>query len=139
MKLMRYFLIVFFASYVSADTGSSMDPCRKLPRKIKVSESSRICGGDPAVRLRGKWKNSFSAAFRWDDGSKAGQDRNPDALDDSSVESTPYKAQRRIKRNREDILCYGDFLNGDFPIPEQLTIKRTVAPRLDRFCVDFTG
>jgi hypothetical protein len=116
---------------------SNMNPCQKLPSTIRVVASARQCGNMPAVILRGNWKRSFSAAFRWDDGSADGQDRDPNKLWDSSAASSPYKTQRRIRRSREDILCYGNFLKANIPVPEQLTIKRSVAPRLDRFCVDF--
>jgi hypothetical protein len=113
-----------------------MNPCRTLPRAIQVLKRSQVCGQVPTVTLSGAWRRSFSAAFRWDDGTADGQDRNPDDLGNSSAASSPYKTQRRIRRGSRDFLCYGNFLSG-FPLPEQLTIKRTTAPRLERFCVNF--
>lgn len=120
-------------------SSSSMDSCRSLPSSIKVLQRSRYCGRVPTVILQGSWRRSFSAAFRWDDGSSDGQDRNPNSLWDGSASSSPYKTQRRIRKSNQDVLCYGNFLNGVFPAPEQLTIKRSIAPRVDRFCVGFVG
>jgi len=136
--------IVCFQGALAADGSgainiSSMNPCKSLPGSIRVLSSSKQCGNMPTVILRGSWKRSFSAAFRWDDGSADGQDRHPSKLGDASAGSSPYKTQRRIRRSREDILCYGNFLKLKIPVPEQLTVKRSVAPRLDRFCVDFDG
>jgi len=135
-----------FCSQVSvaqdSDTVSSsggMDSCRSLPNSIKVVQRSRDCGRVPTVILQGSWRRSFSAAFRWDDGSSDGQDRNPNSLWDGSASSSPYKIKRRIRKGNQDVLCYGNFLNGVFPVPEQLTIKRSIAPRVDRFCVSFGG
>jgi hypothetical protein len=127
------FCVAIFSSTVGAQ---EMEPCRALPRAIQVLDRSPLCGGAPTVVLSGSWRRSFSAAFRWDDGSADGQDRSPNALGNSSAASSPYKTQRRIRRGNRDFLCYGNFLSG-FPVPEQLTIKRTTAPRLDRFCVNF--
>ncbi|MFN4896365.1 MAG: hypothetical protein ACK5GN_10860 [Pseudomonadota bacterium] len=145
MKLNVFFLSVLLgiSQLALADDNrgaievSKMDPCKALPSAIRVVASARQCGNVPAVILRGNWRRSFSAAFRWDDGSADGQDRDPNKLWDSSASSSPYKTQRRIRGKNEDILCYGNFLKLKVPIPEQLTVKRTVAPRLDRFCVDF--
>jgi hypothetical protein len=117
--------------------SGSMASCKPLPRTIQVVESLRSCRNAPAVILSGPWKRSFSAAFRWDDGSFDGQDRNPSKLNDSSAGSSPYKTQRRIRGSKQHVLCYGRFLSSNFPVPEQLTIKRSSAPRLDRFCVNF--
>jgi hypothetical protein len=122
----------------SSVNAQEMEACRSLPRTIQVLKRSTQCGDTPTVILSGSWRRSFSAAFRWDDGSADGQDRSPNALGNSSAASSPYKTQRRIRRGGRDFLCYGNFLSG-FPIPEQLTIKRTTAPRLDRFCVNFAG
>lgn len=118
---------------------TNMSPCRNLPTSIQVLESSRQCGNMPTVILRGSWKRSFSAAFRWDDGTASGQDRHPSKLWDGSASSSPYKTQRRIRRSTEEVLCYGNFLKLKIPVPEQLTIKRSIAPRVDRFCVDFVN
>jgi hypothetical protein len=114
-----------------------MASCKPLPRTIQIVERLRSCGNAPAVILSGPWRRSFSAAFRWDNGSLDGQDRNPSALGDSSASSSPYKTQRRIRGSKQHVLCYGRFLTSKVPIPEQLTIKRTTAPKLERFCVDF--
>ena len=124
-----------YAQEISA--SSNMASCKPLPRTIQVLPSLRTCGNAPAVILSGPWKRSFSAAFRWDNGSLDGQDRNPSALGDSSASSSPYKTQRRIRGSKQHVLCYGRFLTSKVPIPEQLTIKRTTAPKLERFCVDF--
>jgi hypothetical protein len=138
----RFFLSVlpvisFFAVIANAASADGMNPCKSIPRTIQVLERSAACGRVPTVVLRGTWRRSFSAAFRWEDGTPDGQDRNPDDLGNSSAASSPYKTQRRIRRADRDILCYGNFLTG-FPLPDQLTIKRTTAPRLDRFCVNFS-
>lgn len=114
-----------------------MASCKPLPRTIQIVERLRSCGNAPAVILSGPWRRSFSAAFRWDDGSFNGQDRNPAKLNDSSASSSPYKTQRRIRGSKQHVLCYGRFLTSKVPIPEQLTIKRTTAPKLERFCVNF--
>ena len=124
-----------YAQEISA--SSNMASCKPLPRTIQVVERLRSCGNAPAVILSGPWKRSFSAAFRWDDGSFDGQDRNPSKLNDSSASSSPYKTQQRIRGSKQHVLCYGRFLTSKLPIPEQLTIKRTIAPKLDRFCVNF--
>lgn len=117
---------------------SSMATCKPLPRTIQVIPALKACGNTPAVLLSGPWKTSFSAAFRWDDGSSDGQDRNPAKLNDASASSSPYKTQRRIKGSKQHVLCYGRFLTSKFPTPEQLTIKRSAVPKVDRFCVDFS-
>ncbi len=118
-------------------TLGNMAACKPLPRTIQVIPSLKTCGNAPAVLLSGPWRTSFSAAFRWEDGSSSGQDRNPSKLNDASAASSPYKTQRRIRGSKQHVLCYGNFLTSKFPTPEQLTIKRTVAPKVDRFCVDF--
>jgi hypothetical protein len=118
---------------------ANMAPCKNLPSSITVLATSPQCRNMPTVILRGVWKRSFSAAFRWDDGSSDGQDRHPNKLSDGSASSSPYKTQRRIRKSSEQVLCYGNFLKLKVPIPEQLTIKRSVAPRVDRFCVDFAN
>jgi hypothetical protein len=117
--------------------SSSMASCKPLPRTIQVVERLGSCGNAPAVILSGPWRRSFSAAFRWDDGSFDGQDRNPSKLNDSSASSSPYKTQRRIRGSKQHVLCYGRFLTSKVPIPEQLTIKLSTAPKLERFCVNF--
>lgn len=136
--LLQLLVPVFWCLCAGSNLASAegMDPCRTLPRTIEVLERSNACGSVPTVVLKGTWRRSFSAAFRWEDGSADGQDRNPDDLNNSSAASSPYKTQRRIRRGDRDILCYGNFLSG-FPLPEQLTIKRTTAPRVERFCVNF--
>jgi len=116
---------------------SNMAACKPLPRTIQVVQRLKACGNNPAVLLSGPYKSAFSAAFRWDDGSSDGQDRNPSKLNDPSASSSPYKTQRRIRGSKQHVLCYGNFLTSKFPFPEQLTIKRSVAPKLDRFCVNF--
>lgn len=116
----------------------NMAACKPLPRTIQVIPSLKACGNAPAVLLSGPWRTSFSAAFRWEDGSSSGQDRNPSKLNDASASSSPYKTQRRIRGSKQHVLCYGRFLTSKFPTPEQLTIKRSVAPKVDRFCVDFS-
>lgn len=116
--------------------AEGMDRCTSLPRTIKVLPRSTQCGPVPTVVMTKEWKNSFSAAFRWDDGSSSGQDRSPFALEDSSAKSSPYKTQRRVRTGKADYLCYGKFLNRKgFPVPVQLTIKRTPAPKVSRYCV----
>lgn len=118
--------------------SSALAGCSELPRGVKVQPKSAKCGRKPAVVLSGSWKNIFSAAFRWDDGSSEGQDRSPFALDDGSASSSPYKAQKRIRGSKQDILCFGSFVGSSrFPAPTQLTIKRTPAPSVNRFCVAF--
>jgi hypothetical protein len=147
MKTLRTLLSlsVFFAQVAFAQGSdqvngfTSMDPCTSLPSSIRVVRRSKECGALPTVVLRGSWRGAFSAAFRWDDGTADGQDRNPNSLGNGSAASSPYKTKRRFRRGTQDVLCYGNFLNGAFPVPEQLTIKRSVAPRLDRFCVDFSN
>lgn len=138
VSLLTVLLAITSISFDPRD-GHAMDACRPLPQQIKVLARSPQCGGAPAVILRGRWQRSFSAAFRWDDGSSDGQDRSPFALNDSSASSSPYKTQRRTSRGRRgDTLCYGKFINRNgYPVPEQLTIKVSTAPQLSRFCVDF--
>ena len=145
---MRLLITVFFMSLAVASaafdahgqevsTFGSMAACKPLPRTVQVVTSLKACGNTPAVILSGSWKTSFSAAFRWADGSSDGQDRNPSKLNDASASSSPYKTQRRIRGSKQHVLCYGRFLTSKFPTPEQLTIKRSATPKLDRFCVDF--
>lgn len=148
--VMRTYINTIITSFVLAFAGANaygqevsalgdMAACKPLPRTVQVVESLKVCGNTPAVLLSGQWKRAFSAAFRWDDGSYDGQDRNPSKLNDPSASSSPYKTQRRIRGSKQHVLCYGRFLNGKFPVPEQLTIKRTSSPKLDRFCVNFPG
>lgn len=133
-QLMRLLLLI--ACIPAA--AHAIDACKPLPATIQVLRTSRQCGSVPTVVLRDKWKNSFSAAFRWEDGTDEGQDRNPFDLDNSSAASSPYKMQRRIRKSDRDFLCYGKFVNRQgYPEPVQLTIKRTVLPRVNRFCVSF--
>lgn len=136
------FVVAFTVSHAHGQEVSAfgdMAACKPLPRTVQVVGNLKTCGNTPAVLLSGPWKRSFSAAFRWDDGSSDGQDRNPSKLNDSSASSSPYKTQRRIRGSKQHVLCYGRFLNGKFPVPEQLTIKRTSSPKLDRFCMNFPG
>jgi hypothetical protein len=134
-------LILVITLITTFTSESFADQCRKLPKTVRVVSSNTLCGGNPAVFLSGAWKNSFSAAFRWENENNGGEleDRSPFALDNPSASSSPYKAQRRLRQAKRDVLCYGNFVrNSRFPIPVQLTIKRSVAPVLDRFCVNFT-
>lgn len=138
MSIRILFLAIALVITVPA-SARAMDKCKKLPKKIQVLKRSTQCGKVPTVVLSGKFKNSFSAAFRWDDGSKSGQDRSPFALNNESSTSSPYKTQRRIKQNKADYLCFGKFLNRKgFPVPEQLTIKPSVQPVVNRYCVSFS-
>lgn len=116
----------------------NMAECKPLPRTVQVVYRSKACGNNPAVILSGPYKRAFSAAFRWDDGSSDGQDRHPSRLNDPSASSSPYKTQRRIRGSKQHVLCYGKFLTPRLPAPEQLTIKRSASPKLDRFCVNFS-
>ena len=119
-------------------TPAYSQACRSLPRGIKVVASSKVCGNNPAVVLTGAWRNIFSAAFRWDNNGKL-EDRSPYALDDSSASSSPYKTQRVVRRASRRTLCYGNFVRSmRFPLPVQLTVKRTAAPVLNRYCVNFS-
>ena len=112
--------------------------CSKLPSGLAVVRSAVSCGGAPAVVLTGSWRGVFSAAFRWVNGSELA-DRSPFALEDGSASSSPYKAQRRIRNASGEVLCYGNFIRDTrFPLPVQLTIKRSAAPVLNRFCVRFS-
>jgi len=112
--------------------------CGSLPRGIRVLPSASVCGGNPAVVLSGIWRNIFSAAFRWDNNGEL-EDRSPFALGDGSAASSPYKTQRVIRSSSQRTLCYGNFIrNSRFPLPIQLTVKRTAAPVLNRYCVSFT-
>ena len=116
------FVVAFTVSHAHGQEVSAfgdMAACKPLPRTVQVVGSLKTCG--------------------WDDGSSDGQDRNPSKLNDSSASSSPYKTQRRIRGSKQHVLCYGRFLNGKFPVPEQLTIKRTSSPKLDRFCMNFPG
>ena len=118
-------------------TRASSGSCSKLPRGVAVVSSASACGGNPAVVLTGTWRGIFSAAFRWVNGSKL-EDRSPFALGNGSAASSPYKTQRRLRSASGEVLCYGNFVKDTrFPLPVQLTIKRTVAPSLNRFCVRF--
>ena len=135
VKTINFFFAVIGYGLL-ASSANALSPCKPLPEAIQVQPSNVRCGGAPAVILTKGWKNSFSAAFRWDDGSAEGQDRSPNALEDSSTSSSPYKTQKRLNSRTQDVLCYGKFLKrSGFPVPEQLTIKRTVAPQVKRFCV----
>lgn len=117
---------------------SGVESCSRLPKGVAVLSSARACGRRPAVVLTRRWRGIFSAAFRWRNGDHL-EDRSPFALDDGSASSSPYKTQRRLRRRRGEVLCYGNFVRDRrFPLPEQLTIKRTVSPTLTRFCVNFT-
>jgi len=147
--LMRTFITTFIVSLVVASTTvdargeevsalGNMADCKALPRTVQIVDRSKACGNNPAVILSGPYKRVFSAAFRWDDGSSAGQDRHPSRLNDASASSSPYKTQRRIRGSKQHVLCYGQFLTPNLPAPEQLTIKRSVSPKLDRFCVNFS-
>lgn len=147
--LMRKFITTFMVSLVVASTTvdarsqevsalGNMADCKALPRTVQIVDRSKACGNNPAVILSGPYKRVFSAAFRWDDGSSAGQDRHPSRLNDASASSSPYKTQRRIRGSKQHVLCYGQFLTPNLPAPEQLTIKRTASPKLDRFCVNFS-
>lgn len=136
----RVVLLGFGALFYSASLGSEaygMDRCVRPPKEVVVSKKSTQCGQVPTVKLTGSFKNSFSAAFRWDDGSSSGQDRSPFDLNNGSNSSSPYKTQRRIRTKSADYLCFGRFINRkNFPRAEQLTIKRTAAPVVSRYCVN---
>jgi hypothetical protein len=126
------FLLVLHA------TPAHSQACSSLPRGIKVLASTQECGNNPAVVLTGAWRSIFSAAFRWDNNGEL-EDRSPYALDDGSAASSPYKTQRVIRRASKRTLCYGNFVrNTRFPLPLQLTVKRTAAPVLNRYCVSFS-
>jgi len=135
----RFVLLSLVLTFFICTQGVlAMDRCVKLPRGIQVKRKTPVCGAVPTVILGRKFQSSFSAAFRWEDGSASGQDRSPFALNDSSSSATPYKAQRRIRKGAKDYLCYGKFLGRKgFPVPVQLTIKPSIAPRVNRYCVDF--
>jgi hypothetical protein len=125
-------------TYGDEATRSSTGSCSKLPRGIAVVRSAVSCGGNPGVVLTGTWRGIFSAAFRWVNGNSL-EDRSPFALGDGSASSSPYKTQRRLRNANGELLCYGNFVrNSRFPLPVQLTVKRTVSPVLNRFCVRFT-
>ncbi len=133
-------LVVATSQTVLAEnaTRSTTGSCSKLPRGVAVVSSASACGGNPAVVLTGTWRGIFSAAFRWVNGSKL-EDRSPFALGNGSASSSPYKTQRRLRSASGEVLCYGNFVRDSrFPLPVQLTIKRTVAPTLNRFCVRFS-
>lgn len=118
-------------------TPAYSQSCSSLPERIKVLVSAKACGKNPAVVLTGTWRNIFSAAFRWDNNGEL-EDRSPFALGDGSASSSPYKTQRVVRRGSQKILCYGNFYRDTrFPLPVQLTIKRTPAPSLRRYCVTF--
>jgi hypothetical protein len=137
MKASIWFACVA-AFLVVYTTPGHTQSCGALPRAIRVLPSASACGGNPAVVLSGIWRNIFSAAFRWDNNGTL-EDRSPFALGDGSASSSPYKSQRSIRRASQRTLCYGNFIrDGRFPLPVQLTIKRTPAPVLNRYCVRFT-
>lgn len=118
----------------------AIDQCEELPKGIQVKKNSAQCGQVPTVILKNKFRSTFSAAFRWDDGSKSGQDRSPFALKNPSASSSPYKTQKRIRKDKADYLCYGKFLNRKgYPVPVQLTLKPSAAPVVKRYCVSFGG
>ncbi len=135
----RALLLPITLILITPTLATALDKCSKLPRGIQVLKKSAQCGKVPTVVLTGKFKNSFSAAFRWDDGSESGQDRSPFALNNESAASSPYKTQRRIKQRKADYLCYGRFLKRKgFPVPEQLTVKPSALPKVKRYCVSFS-
>ncbi len=138
MKLNLLFALFISSALILANQSYAIDSCSKLPKTIIVTATSKQCGKLPTVTLKKDFKNSFSAAFRWDDGSDSGQDRSPFALNDSSAGSSPYKTQKRIRSKKADYLCYGKFLKSKrYPLPIQLTIKPSVAPVVKRYCVKF--
>jgi hypothetical protein len=127
----------FICQAALADDIARSGACSRLPKGIAVVRSATTCGGNPAVVLTGSWRGIFSAAFRWVNGSELA-DRSPFALGNGSASSSPYKTQRRIRSARGEVLCYGNFVGDSrFPLPVQLTIKRSAAPILNRFCVKF--
>jgi hypothetical protein len=133
-----YSLSLLTITLVAGVSTSEAQSCSRLPRGVSVVKAANVCGGAPAVVLTGTWRGIFSAAFRWRNGSKL-EDRSPFALEDGSASSSPYKTQRRLRSASGEVLCYGNFVSDRrFPLPVQLTIKRTVAPTLNRFCVAFT-
>ena len=142
MKILNacIFTAVLGVAVAGAGSASAQDRCATLPSSIKVASKSRQCGSRPTVFLKGSWRGIFSAAFRWTNPQTGElEDRSPFALDDGSASSSPYKTQTRIREARQDVLCYGNFVRDSrFPLPIQLTIKRTVGPNLSRFCVSFT-
>ncbi len=112
--------------------------CGKAPKGVAVIASTSVCGNKPAVVLTGAWRSIFSAAFRWNNNGEL-EDRSPYALTDGSAASSPYKTQRKLQGISGDVLCYGNFYKDrKFPLPVQLTIKRTATSSLTRFCVKFT-
>ncbi len=131
-------ILCIVSLFVLNASPSHAQSCGSLPRGIKVFASSKVCGNNPAVALTGTWRNIFSAAFRWDNNGEL-EDRSPFALGDGSASSSPYKTQRVVRSGSQRILCYGSFIrNTRFPLPVQLTVKRTAAPVLNRYCVGFT-
>ncbi len=138
MKANILILILINTVLPSIYYAHAIDSCSKLPKTISVKKATKQCGNVPTVVLKKEFKNSFSAAFRWDDGSDSGQDRSPFALNDSSASSSPYKSQKRIRSKNADYLCYGRFIKRKgFLLPIQLTIKPTIAPVVKRYCVNF--
>lgn len=138
MFKMKNPILILIVLLLVPQKAFSIDACQELPSGIVVAKQSAECGKVPTVILKNKFRSSFSAAFRWDDGSDSGQDRSPFALDDSSASSSPYKTQKRIKKGKADYLCYGRFLNRQgYKVPVQLTIKPTAAPKVNRYCVSF--
>lgn len=129
-----FFLFCLFLS----NNAHAIDKCSALPKDVQVKKTSTQCGQVPTVILKNSFKNSFSAAFRWDDGTSSGQDRNPNDLNNPSAGSSPYKTQKRIRQQKAGYLCYGKFLNRrGYPVPVQLTIKPSAAPVVRRYCVSF--
>ena len=138
LKIPFSVIALFSFFHYTLEQSHALAKCKALPSTIKVLKKSAKCGNVPTVVLSGTWKSSFSAAFRWDDGSTNGEDRSPFDLDNPSASSSPYKTQRRIRDSKQEYLCYGKFIKRQgYPVPEQLTIKKTARPKLDRFCVSF--
>ena len=128
-------LIIVFTS-IARDTQAQS--CGKAPKGVAVLASTSVCGNKPAVVLTGAWRSIFSAAFRWNNNGEL-EDRSPYALSYGSASSSPYKTQRKLRGISGDVLCYGNFFKDrKFPLPVQLTIKRTASSSLTRFCVKFT-
>lgn len=128
-------LLVLFTSMVGEAQAQS---CGKAPKGVAVLASTSVCGNKPAVVLTGTWRTIFSAAFRWNNNGEL-EDRSPYALTDGSASSSPYKTQRKLRGISGDVLCYGNFYKDrKFPLPIQLTIKRTASSSLTRICVKFT-
>ncbi len=132
------FPFFFQAALADERARASSGGCSKVPKGIAVVRSATACGGNPAVVLTGAWRGIFSAAFRWENGSEL-EDRSPFALENGSASSSPYKTQRRVRSSSGELLCYGNFVRDSrFPLPVQLTVKRSASPTLNRFCVRFS-